>query len=463
MPSYSPPELWSFAPFILILLSIAVLPLIPAVEHWWEHNRNKLIVALGLALLMILYYGLLHPVKGHEEGEILTGMPAVLKMLKHAVILDYIPFIVLLFSLYTISGGIVLTGNIQARPAINTTFIAIGAVLASFIGTTGAAMLLIRPLLQTNAERRYKMHTVIFFIFVVCNCGGALTPLGDPPLFLGYLRGVPFWWTMHLFVPWLFINSVLLVTYYIWDRRAYKKESVADLVLDETAIKPLALLGKVNFLWLFGVVACVAMVDPSRELPLIGVKPFHYAREILLLGLAAVSWFTTPGNKKLREQNQFDFVAIAEVACLFIGIFICMQAPVEYLQEHGKDLGLVSGPQYFWAAGTLSSFLDNTPTYVVFFETARAYTESVFASGGHMPVVQLGAGNNEISYQLLLAISLGSVFMGANTYIGNGPNFMVKSIAEQSGIKMPSFFGYMVYSIAILVPMFFLTMFIFLW
>jgi len=463
MSSYSPPEWWSFAPFVLLLLAIAILPLISSVEHWWESNRNKLIVSLVLAAAMIAYYAFLHPVRGHEPGELLSGGHGVLKILKHAVVLDYVPFIVLLFSLYTISGGILLTGNIQARPSTNVTFLAVGTVLASFIGTTGAAMLLIRPILQTNAERKHKVHTVIFFIFCVANCGGSLTPLGDPPLFLGYLRGVPFWWTLHLVLPWLFINGILLVTYYIWDVRAYGRERPEDIALDETRLEPLSLLGKINFLWLLGVVACVAMIDPSRELPIIHVKPFHYARELALLSLALISWLTTPNNKELRERNQFNFTAIAEVACLFIGIFICMQSPVEFLQERGPELGLTTAPTLFWATGSLSSFLDNTPTYVVFFETGKAYTESVIASGANPgTLVSLGT-QGAMSFPLLVAISIGAVFMGANTYIGNGPNFMVKSIAEQTGVKMPSFFGYMMYSMAILIPMFIITMFIFLW
>jgi len=246
---------------------------------------------------------------------------------------------------------------------------------------------------------------------------------------------------------------------------AYRREEPQDIARDFTAVEPLSLGGSVNFLWLLGVVACVALVDPSRELPLLGVKPFPYARESLLLLLAAISWLATPNNRALREGNSFNFAAIVEVAFLFIGIFICMQAPVEYLREEGPKLGLRTPPAFFWAAGGLSSFLDNAPTYVVYFETGRSLTESLLAGGGAhgAGLVALGAAGGQILEKILLAVSMGAVFMGANTYIGNGPNFMVKAVAEQSGVKMPSFFGYMAYSIGILIPLFAVAMFIFLW
>jgi Na+/H+ antiporter NhaD/arsenite permease-like protein len=450
---YHPPEPWSFAPFVLLLLSIAVLPLLKRTEHWWERNRNKLIVSLSLALLTVLYYGFLHPVQDHHHEEhLLTGFAAVLQMLKHAVLDDYIPFIVLLFCLYTISGGIVLRGDIEARPRTNCAFLGIGALLASFMGTTGASMLLIRPLLRTNSERRHKVHTVVFFIFMVSNIGGCLTPLGDPPLFLGYLRGVPFWWTLNLLVPWLFMNAALLLVYFVWDSVAYSRESKKDIALDETRIEPLSLRGKVNFFWLLCVVACVATVDPSKELPLIGIHPAPFVRELLLLFVTALSWLTTPGNKKIRRDNEFNFHAITEVAFLFIGIFICMQAPVEYLRVEGPRLGIKTPEAFFWVTGSLSSFLDNAPTYVVFFKTATSLPGGDILLNGGLKILE----------PLLLAISLGAVFMGANTYIGNGPNFMVKTIAEQGGVKMPSFFGYMVYSILILFPLFFVSMWLFL-
>jgi Na+/H+ antiporter NhaD/arsenite permease-like protein len=435
---HPPPSPWSFLPFVALLLSIAVFPLVKRLEHFWEKNLNKLLVALALGLLTLAYYFFA------------IGPGAARDALHHALIEDYVPFMVLLFSLYTIAGGIHLSGDIRALPSVNTLFLAVGAILASFIGTTGASMLLIRPLLRTNRERKNKVHTVVFFIFLVSNTGGCLTPLGDPPLFLGYLRGVEFWWTLKLFWPWLFVNCLLLLLYYSGDRAAYAHEEEADIAWDVMQVRPLGLHGGLNLLWLGCVVACVALVDPARPLPLSDFKPPHYFREALLLLLAGLS-FATPGNRDCRERNEFSFSAVAEVACLFLGIFICMQPPVEYLQAQGAGLGLTTAPAFFWASGGLSSFLDNAPTYVVFFETARA----VGAAGpGKLPPVPAEA--------FLKAISLGSVFMGANTYIGNGPNFMVKTIAEKSGVKMPSFFGYMLYSLLILIPLFLAVTFIFL-
>ena len=462
---YSPPPPWSFAPFILILLAIAVLPLLRKTAHWWEHNRNKLLVSLSLAALMLAYYAFVHPgVRVHGEGhgagaELASGFRAVEVVLEHALLMDYIPFIVLLFSLYTISGGILLRGDIAARPLTNCAFLGTGAVLASFMGTTGASMLLIRPLLRTNSERRKVVHTVIFFTFIVSNIGGSLTPLGDPPLFLGYLRGVPFWWTLNLFFPWLLANSVLIGIYYLWDSAAHRRERPADLRADIVRVTPLSVCGASNLFWLVCVVACVATVDPSRKLPLLGVEPPQFAREALLLLLAAASWLTTPRNREIRRENGFNFVAITEVAFLFVGIFICMQAPVEYLRSEGGRLGLSRAPAFFWATGSLSSFLDNAPTYVVFFDAAKALSNTLQASD---PAVFIAVQDGVIRQDFLLAVSLGAVFMGANTYIGNGPNFMVKTIAEQSGVKMPSFFGYMVYSVGILIPLFVAIMLIFL-
>ena len=452
MPEYKAPEVWSFAPFVLLLLAIAIFPLVHRLAHFWEKNRYKLLVSATLAALMVLYYAFLHNgIRDHEhEGQLLQGGPAVLRVLKHAVLLDYVPFIILLFSLYTISGGILLEGDIRARPRTNCVFLGAGAILASFIGTTGASMLLIRPILRTNSERKHTAHTVIFFIFMVSNIGGCLTPLGDPPLFLGYLRGVPFWWTLNLFPAWLFANGILLSIYFIWDSLAYRREERADITLDSTKLEPLSVRGRFNFVWLLGVVACVALVDTSRELPFTSVKPPPYTREVILLLLAGLSWITTPGNAEIRERNGFTFGAITEVAFLFIGIFICMQAPVEYLQEEGKKLGIDSASGFFWATGSLSSFLDNAPTYVVFYETAKAFTAGLLQTPGvGSPDVVAG-----VLEKLLLGVSLGAVFMGANTYIGNGPNFMVKTIAEQSGVKMPSFFGYMLWSVGILIPCF---------
>jgi Na+/H+ antiporter NhaD/arsenite permease-like protein len=454
-PGYEIPPLWACLPFVLILIAIAVLPLIPATLHWWESNKNRLAVSLGLALLTLLYYAFVHPMTlDHATGHTYTGFQSVVHVLQHAVLIEYVPFIVLLFSLYVISGGISLRGDLAAHPGTNTAFLAVGGVLASFIGTTGASMLLIRPLLQTNSERKRVVHTVIFFIFIVSNCGGLLLPIGDPPLFLGYLRGVPFLWTFNLFFQWLTVVGGLLVIYYLWDRRAYAKETPVAVRLDERRRTKLQLRGAHNFLWLVGIVVCVGLVDPSKELPLLGWKPFPFMRELLMLGMVGLSKLLT--HREIYRLNDFNYHAILEVAALFVGIFICMQVPIEILHERGSQLGLSKPWHFFWATGGLSAFLDNAPTYVVFFETART-----LPPGASMLDLSHGAGLRMIDVGLLTAVSLGAVFMGALTYIGNGPNFMVKSIAEQSGVRMPSFFGYMAYSFGILVPFFIVVMFLF--
>jgi Na+/H+ antiporter NhaD/arsenite permease-like protein len=332
-------------------------------------------------------------------------------------------------------------------------FLFTGAILASFVGTTGASMLLIRPLLQTNRERKHVKHTVIFFIFLVSNIGGCLLPTGDPPLFLGYLRHVPFFWTLNLWPEWLFCCAVLLAVYYVWDTRCYRRETPLQRMLDDTRIQPLRMEGVLNFAWLMAILAAVAVIRPGQ--PLLGlfeVPP--YLREGVMLAIVALAWVTS--SARVRRENEFNFGAIIEVAVLFIGIFITMQAPIEILQIKGPELPLTSPGRFFWATGGLSSFLDNAPTYVVFFSTADTLTH---APGPGVLSLLDGAYIRE---DLLKAISLGAVFMGANTYIGNGPNFMVKSIAESSGVRMPSFFGYMAYSVAILIPLFVAVMYIFL-
>ena len=442
-------------PFAALLLCIAILPLIHRTAHWWEHNRNKFLVAAVLAVITTVYYGLrgfgMHA-GGHASA---PGWPTVEMMLHHAVLEDYVPFIVLLFCLYTISGGINLRGDIPAHPNTNTLILGIGAMLASFVGTTGASMLLIRPLLQVNSERRHVRHTVVFFIFLVSNIGGCLLPIGDPPLFLGYLRGVPFLWTLQLWREWAFCIGLLLAVYYAWDMRAYRSEAKQDIALDETVREPLVLRGKINIVWIVGVILAVGLLVPDEKLAGTNWVVPKYLREAVQLVLAGLSWVTTP--RGVRQANGFNFVAITEVACLFIGIFICMQVPVEILKAEGGELGLQKAWHFFWASGLLSSFLDNAPTYAVYFETAGA----LHASG--MPLMEgVKTASGVIPIPLLVAVSLGSVFMGANTYIGNGPNFMVKSIAEQAGIRMPSFFGYMAYSVAILVPLFALVTLIFI-
>ena len=437
-------------PFALILLAIAVLPLIPAAAHWWEHNRNKLFVSATLALVVCAYY-LLRGTSFHEAA---PGLASLALVLKHSVLTDYVPFMVLLFSLFTISGGIRLTGDIPAHPSTNTLFLLIGALLASFIGTTGASMVLIRPLLQINSERQHVKHTVIFFIFLVSNIGGALLPVGDPPLFLGYLRGVPFLWTLRLTPMWLTSVAILLVVYWIFDTLAYRHEDHASLQLDETTRIPLTLHGKFNFLLLAGVVLAVALLIPGRQMLLGWKVPDLYLREIAMLGLAFLSFWITPAH--IHKENYFNFTAIAEVACLFIGIFITMQVPIELLNLKGPELGLATPAHFFWVSGALSSFLDNAPTYVVFFEAA-----STLPCSNPALLLPVLTQSGHIAVPLLAAVSLGSVFMGANTYIGNGPNFLVKSIAEHRGVRMPSFFGYMAYSGLILIPLFIVITLIF--
>ena len=456
-----PPPVWMVAPFALLLAAIALLPLIHASEHWWENNLHKFYVAAGLGAVTLLYYGLMHaePIQRHFLGHAVvehSGQPFAWEfswtIFANAILQDYVPFIILLFSLYTISGGIRIEGDLPAHPWTNTAFIGIGGLLASFVGTTGAAMLLIRPLLETNSERKHVRHTVVFFIFVVCNCGGCLLPLGDPPLFLGYLQGVDFLWTTKLWKEWLTVNGALLAIYYAWDQLfCYPREQRSDLARDESRTRPLRFLGIwPNAFLLLGVVLSVALLDTSKTIPGTDWHPWLYLRECVLLSLVAISLGL--GQDSVRHANRFNYGAIVEVAALFLGIFICMQPALQILDVRGPSLGIDTAPKFFWVTGALSSVLDNAPTYLVFFETARALHAEGFQSMPHLGIPD----------QLLAAISLGAVFMGANTYIGNGPNFMVKTIAEKSGVRMPSFFGYMAYSIAILVPLFVVVHFLFL-
>jgi Na+/H+ antiporter NhaD/arsenite permease-like protein len=429
------PHHWAVIPFTLLLAAIAVLPLMEATAHWWESNRNKFFVAMNLALITLAYLALLHP-----SGSL--GYAGTVLM--HTIVQDYIPFIVLLFSLYTISGGIRIEGDLRAHSGTNGAFMLIGGFLASLIGTTGAAMLLIRPLLETNRERKFVSHTVVFFIFIVCNCGGLLLPLGDPPLFLGYLQGVPFLWTLRLWPSWLLVNGLLLSVYFLWDRLYYyPRESVVDRVRDKLEQRPLRFTGVwPNGLLLGGVIFSVALLSPDQAFPGTDWFPWFYLREAVQLGLVALSLLLGP--RLVRDANGFNYLAIIEVAALFIGIFICMQPALQILNLEGGSLGIDSPTRYFWSSGWLSSVLDNAPTYLVFFNTAR------------------GTGTDLPPDAILAAISMGAVMMGAMTYIGNGPNFMVKSIAESSGIKMPSFFGYCIYSFLILLPILALNAWLFL-
>ncbi|PCJ19867.1 MAG: sodium:proton antiporter [Candidatus Cloacimonadota bacterium] len=419
-------------PFALMLLSIAILPLFA--EHWWEENSNKMKVAVPLGLIVGVYlvgaYG--------SQG---------MALIQHSVI-EYIQFICLLGSLYIISGGIVVKGSMVGTPKFNATVLALGAAIASIVGTTGASMLLIRPIIRANVARKHVVHIFIFFIFMVSNCGGLLTPLGDPPLFLGFLKGVPFEWTLNLWKPWLFVNGILLIIFFVWDSIVYKKEEfIEEIKVVEK--EPFKLEGTLNFVWLAGVVFSVAFLTPDF-LAKLGVHPM--GREVVMIVLIGLSLQMT--SKELREYNQFNYHPIIEVAVLFVGIFVTMIPAINTLQLMGPALGVTQPAQFFWFTGILSSFLDNAPTYVVFYELAGTLGLSTELYG---PVIA-----NNVPHTILAAISMGAVFMGANSYIGNGPNFMVKAIAEQSGIKMPSFFGYMAYSVGILIPVFLLVHYIFI-
>jgi Na+/H+ antiporter NhaD/arsenite permease-like protein len=424
---------FTIIPFVLILLGIAIIPL--AAPHMWESNRNKGIFAAICGIPILAYFIFAVPDGAHA-----------LLSLSH----EYFSFIMLLAALFTISGGIFLEGDLKATPRTNTIFLAIGAVIASFIGTTGAAMLLIRPVLRTNSERKHTTHTFIFLIFIVANIGGLLTPLGDPPLFLGFLRGVPFSWTFNLWMEWIVANAILLTIYYIWDSVAYKKETVSDIRRDSIEVQPLRIRGLANFILLGGVIASIVLLKGEH---------LQWFREPAMFTLALISYLMdkkqeakrpTPAYKSPRERNQFTFHAIIEVGVLFAGIFVTMLPALCLLKAHGSEFGVTEPWQFFWMTGVLSSFLDNAPTYMTYFSLGQGLDLC-----GSMECV---AG---VPVEILKAISCGAVFMGANTYIGNAPNFMVKSIVDEAGVKMPSFGGYMLYSFGILVPIFILLTFIF--
>jgi len=569
------PHVIMVLPFALLLICVAFLPLIPAAEQWWHKNSNKFMVAFSLGIITLIYYGFFSQftLEGHWPAHFETAADAgaVAKMTTifgNAIIAEYLPFIVLLFSLYVIAGGIRIEGDFKATPFVNSMIFAIGAVLANFVGTTGAAMLLIRLLIDTNRNRKYKVHTIVFFIFTVCNNGGCLTPLGDPPLFLGYLKGVEFFWTLYISPYWLFANGSLILLYFLWDTfwfqpreakaaQEVKKTGTNESSAQESGIKDdtgkkvtFRVTGlKVNLPLLLGVVLCVAFMSPTKQMPFgeflfpgTDGYPWFFLREAIQLGLAALSLALS--SRWIRSANAFSFFAILEVASLFFGIFICMQVPLQILsQEGGKviraiekasPVPLTEEQALFWTTGVLSCWLDNAPTYVVFFEVGKslqpkpdsavfnvtirealerqreeleakrkdledrgksleANTKALETNRemferfvevkkmGDEPVwfkepqlfVSYERKNYVTSEKLvpvtggyichfhLIAIALGTVFMGGMTYIANGPNFMVKAIAEQSKIKMPSFFGYMVYSCLILLPLYaFMTAFL---
>jgi Na+/H+ antiporter NhaD/arsenite permease-like protein len=419
--------LWSVAPFILMLLSIAVVPL--AFGSWWEKNTNKLLLSIALSLPVL-------PVL----------LPNRLGLLEESLV-DYVSFMVLLTALFVITGGIYIKGEFAGTPLVNTVFLAVGAIAANLIGTTGASMLLIRPFLRANHRRQHRTHLCVFFIFVVSNIGGLLTPLGDPPLFLGFLRGVPFQWTLSLLPIWVTALVSVLVVFNLYDQYVFVREDVETpgaLAEDVQPKRRLHIDGGLNFLFLLGVMLA-AILSGSLGWP-------RGVQEALMIAMAVLSWLTT--HASVHKANHFHLHPIVEVAAVFLGIFVTMIPALEILTTHATQLGLRFPWQYFWASGLLSSFLDNAPTYLTF---------TAMASG----LIGSGTGNlggllqSDIGTALLRAVSVGSVFMGANTYIGNGPNFMVKSIAESNGVKMPSFGGYMIYSLAVLFPVFVLITFVF--
>lgn len=438
--------LW-VAPFAGILLSIAIFPLV--LPHVWHDNFGKISGLWGLLFLV--------------PFTVFYGYDVALYNLLHVFFLEYLPFIILLLSLFTIAGGVRLKGSLAGTPVVNTAILLIGTLIASWMGTTGAAMLLIRPLIRANDERSYKVHTMVFFIFLVANIGGSLTPLGDPPLFLGFLKGVSFFWpTTHMFLPMLMVSGILLVAYFLVDTFLYDKEKKAGLkhvAPSAEDYQPLGIEGGINILLLGGVVGAVLMSGVWK--PGISFEIFHVhieiqnmIRDLILLALAGLSWHLT--SRESREANGFSWFPIIEVGKLFAGIFVTIIPAIEILKAGTAGalepiVSLVShngepvNAMYFWATGILSSFLDNAPTYLVFFNTA----------GGDAAHLMGPMANT------LLAISAGAVFMGANTYIGNAPNFMVRAIAEERGIAMPSFFGYMLWSIGILLPLFALVTFVF--
>jgi Na+/H+ antiporter NhaD/arsenite permease-like protein len=429
--------LW-VVPFAGILLSIALIPV--AAPGFWHHHFGKT-TAFWVAVFLVPF-------------ALQFGPGTAAEALVHTLLAEYVPFIVLLFALFTVSGGLHVGGNLRGSAGTNTKLLALGTVLASVMGTTGAAMLLIRPVLRANDSRRHRAHVVVFFIFLVANVGGALTPLGDPPLFLGFLKGVDFFWTTKaMLLPTLTASALLLALFFVVDRWLWGREEARPAGVDPTPARPLHVEGKVNALLLCGIVALVLMSGiwkPDLVLDVHGttVELQNVVRDAGLLAIAWASWKLTPS--RVRHANHFSFAPIVEVAKLFAGIFVTI-APAIAILKAGSDgvlapfVAMMNGPDgrphdalYFWMTGALSSFLDNAPTYLVFFNLA----------GGDAATLTGPLATT------LVALSAGAVFMGANTYIGNAPNFMVKSIAESRGVKMPSFFAYLGWALLVLVPIY---------
>lgn len=436
--------LWAL-PFAGLLLSIAVLPL--AAPSLWHHHYGKITAGWAAAFLV--------------PSAVTIGIYPTLYELMHTVLLEYIPFLILLFTLFTVAGGVLVRGNLHGSPGLNTSILGIGTVIASFTGTTGAAMLLIRPIIRANDNRLHNAHVVIFFIFLVANVGGSLTPLGDPPLFLGFLKGVDFFWpTRNLLLPMLLVSAILLIVFYALDWYLFHIDENYPPKPDPTPDSRLRLEGWINVALIGGIALAVLVSGvwkPNIKVTInqIDIELQNVLRDVVLLFIAWVSWTLT--RRDIREANGFSWGPIVEVAKLFAGIFVTIIPAIAILKAGTNGalapvVRLVTDAQghpidamYFWLAGGLSSFLDNAPTYLVFFNTA----------GGDAAQLMGPLANT------LLAISAGAVFMGANTYIGNAPNFMVKAIAEDAGIKMPSFFGYMLWSGAFLIPCFLLVTWVF--
>ena len=426
-------------PFALLLAAMAALPLLPATEHWWERNASKLALSALLGICALAWM------------DARLGTEAALVAAAHGGA-EYVPFIVLLLSLYVIAGGVRLEGRLPATTASNTALLALGATLANLLGTTGASMLLVRPLLRSNAHRTHRVHTVVFFIFLVSNVGGCLLPIGDPPLFLGFLRGVPFLWTTSLWQEWLVTVATLLALYAVIDRQLQRREPLGSAGAPGGAVR---IHGWPSVALLLAAVAVVATVQHGRPLPLLGFEPPALGREVALLALAGLSLGFEPWRR--RVAHGFSLAPMGEVAALFAGIFLAMQVPLAVLGAKGGELALDAPWKLFWATGSLSSVLDNAPTYLVFLEVARGATQQVPGEG----LVPLGA-EGWVRGELLTGVSLGAVFMGAMTYIGNGPNLMVRAIAVREGVRMPGFGGYVAWAAVLLLPVFAMLSWLFL-
>ena len=434
--------LWLCIPFACLLLCIAIIPLVKG--EWWEKYRP----------FAVIFWSLLFIIPFAVKYGAGTAAETVLECLVN----DYLTFIVLLFGLFCVAGNITVEGSLVGSPRVNVILLGIGTLLSSWIGTTGASMPLVRPVIKMNSWRRNKAHIMVFFIFLISNMGGSLTPIGDPPLLMGFSRGVPFFWSIRFF-PILLLNMIILLTVlYFIDKRAYRKDIAAGYMPEIKENEPLIRFeGLHNIIFIVIVVAVIlsgVLPDVSFfqnaageviSIPIFGEVKLAITSliEVVMILLAAFLSFKTT-NAEIRKKNHFTWGAIQEVAVLFIGIFITMQPALMILKSAGAELGLTHPSQMFWVTGALSSFLDNTPTYLVFLTTAGSMG---FVSG-------LTTALGVVPAKMLTAISCGAVFMGAITYIGNAPNFMVKSISDENGVKMPSFFGYIVWSLCCLVPVF---------